>query len=349
MLRVELLEKLERVAPALSNNDLVPILSHFWFKGDSLLAYNDQIAISTRFVANFLGAVPDTIISLLSASRAKDVEFIDVKESSLTLKAASSKLKLPYMDVKATEIFTMPTPDPKKALPVDVNAFLAAVEICMGSLKEDTSMPDSLGITVVYKDKGFDLYATNDATISYARVKAKQEMDDYRVVISGNFCRQMLALAKLDGKKHLEINDDYSLFHSGDSVLFGRLIDVPRPLDFESVIEGSFPQKEHKNLVSVPSKLQLILDRAVIITDSKTESPKTLISVKDGIAKFFSRSEKGEVNDHMQLEEHHPDVELSIDPRLFKAGYGTFDKMLLAETCLVMAKGSSLYLVSASH
>ena len=75
MLRTELVEKLERVAPALSGNNLVPVLSHFWFRDNALLCYNDQIAIATKLISNFEGAVSDTLTSLLSASRAKDVEF----------------------------------------------------------------------------------------------------------------------------------------------------------------------------------------------------------------------------------------------------------------------------------
>lgn len=349
MLRTDLLEKLERVAPALSTNNLVPILQHFWFKENELICYNDQIAIQTTLKSGFAGAVPATLTSLLSVSRAKEVEFIDSSNGTLTVKAASSRFKLPFLDEKATEIFTMPLPT-KDALPVDMNSFLSAIESCTRSLKEDTSMPDSLGITIVYNDKGFDLYATNDATISYARVKTKQELKEFRVVISGEFCRQMLNLAKLDGTKHLEIHDTYSLFKCGENVLFGRLVDVQRPLDFDAVIDSSFPASAEKQLVSIPSKLELILDRAIVITDSKQDRPKTDITIKDGIAKFFSQSvDRGEVHDQVQLEVHHPDVSVSIDPRLFKAGWGAYDKMVLTKNCLVMSKGASLYLVSASH
>lgn len=350
MLRTDLIEKLERVAPALSSNNLVPVLSHYWFLNDLLCCYNDHIAIETKLKSDFYGAVPATLSQLLSVSRAKEVEFVDAAKGQLTVKAASSKFKLPYLEEKAMDIFVMPHPQLKDALPIDINQFLEAVELCARSLKEDTSMPDSLGITLAYNDKGIDLYATNDATISYARVKTKQEMKDFRVVISGPFCRAMLSLAKLDGSKHLEIHKDYSLFECGDNILFGRLVDVQRPLDFDAVIEQSFPQSAEKNLVSIPTKLELILDRAIVITESKQDRPKTSIEIKDGIAKFFSQSiDRGEVRDSMQVEAHHPEVSVSVDPRLFKNGYGAFDRFLLTERCLVMAKGSNLYLVSASH
>ena len=349
MNRSELLAKLERVAPALSSNNLVPILQHFWFRDNMLLCYNDHIALQTSLKTDFVGAIPSTLVSLLSVSRAKEVELVLDKTGELTVKAASSRFKLPYMTVKAAEIFAMPEPT-KEALPVDMAAFIEAVEACSRSLKEDTSMPDSLGVTMIYNNKGLDLYATNDATISYARVKTKQELKDFRVVVSGEFCRQMLTLAKLDGAKHLEIHDDYSLFTCGDNTLFGRLVDVQRPLDFDSVIESSFPVAAEKQLVTIPSKLELILDRAIVITDSKQDRPKTDINIKDGVAKFFSQSpDKGEVHDSMQVEQHHPDVSVSVDPRLFKAGYGFFTHMLITENCLIMSKGSNLYLVSASH
>lgn len=366
MNRVSLLECLERVKPALSNNNLVPVLSHFWFKDDTVSAYNDQIAISTKLKSDFAGAVPDTLISLLTVSRAKEVEFFvgedsagkKLPEGQLLVSAASSKLKLPFLEEKATEIFKMPKPDRDLALPIDMKLFLDAIDSCTRSLREDTSMPDSLGITVGFAPNHLDFYATNDSTISYAKIKTNRAVvqirkDDpsphgMRVVLSGNFCRQMLTLSKLSDKSHIEIHDGYSLFECGDTVLFGRLVDVPRPLDFDSVIEQSFPKAMEKNLVAIPSKLELILDRSVIITESKTERSKTAITVKDGIAKFLSKSEKGEVRDSVQLEDAHPDVSVNIDPRLFKNGWGFFDKFVLTEQCLIMSKGSSLYLVSAS-
>lgn len=364
MNRIDLVSKLDLVAPALSSIDLVPVLKHFWFTGESLLCYNDQIAIKTKLKSDFVGAVPDTLTSLLSVSRAKDVDFFVGKdadgkglpEGQLLVKAASSKFKLPFLPEETTKIFEMPKPDPTKALLVDMKEFLEAIDSCTRSLKEDTSMPDSLGITLVIGIGILDLYATNDATISHASIKlrnnvtAKDERvaNAKRIVISGNFCRQMLTLAKSDGKKHIELHDDYSLFQCGEDVLFGKLVDVPRPLDFDSVINSTFPAELHKNLVAIPSKLQLMLDRAVIITESKTERSKTAITIKDGIARFFSKSEKGEVRDNVQLEEMQPDVSVSIDPRLFKNGFGHFDKMCLTENCLIMSKGASLYLVSAS-
>jgi len=344
MNRENLLEKLELVKPALAKNDLVKVLKHFWFYEDALIAYNDQIAIQTKLASNFKGAIPDTLVALVKASRAKDIEFSEVVKGQLVIKAASGKFKLPFLPEEETHIFDMPEPDPdRNKLPLDMETFLEAVESCMRSLKEDPSMPDSLGITVIFEEKALKLYATNDATISYSQVSTPELVScGTRVVLSGSFCRQMLSIAKLEGKKHVEIREDYSLFQCGDVVLFGRLVDVPKPLDFDAVVLSSFPKEAKKNLVSVPTKLELMLDRACVIGD------KTSIVVEGGIAKFLSKSDKGEVRDSVQLEPNHPDVSIDINPRLFRNGYGHFDKMLMTENCLVMFNGTNLYLVSAS-
>lgn len=359
MNRVDFLDKLKLVAPALSDNTLVPVLNHFWFRGDRLLAYNDQIALSTPCKIDFKGAVPgSTLISLLSASRAKDVEFLVGKdangnklpEGQLLIKAASSRLKLPYLEEEATTLFDMPQPSQKDALNASMKDFLFGVETCLRSVQENTAIPDSLGITVLPRNKQLDLYATNDSTISHVciELKAVPILKD-RVVLSGAFCRQMVALAALSDKNQLEIHDDYSLFKSGDNLLFGRLVNVPKPLDFSASIESHYPVGSEDSLVAIPSKLQLVLERAIIITDSKTERSRTSIVIKDGKASFYSKSEKGEVRDSVLLEASHPDVEITIEPKLLKSGYGFFERMLFTETCAIMTKDNALYLIAAAQ
>lgn len=350
MNREDLIEKLELVSPALSKINLVPVLQHYWFYPNHIVAFNDQIAIEVKFASGFSGAVPNTLLSLLTASKADKVDFKVPKKGTLEIKAASSKFKLPFLDTDDTNIFVMPDPDKSKALSIDINKFLEAMTMVMRSLKENPSMPDSLGVTLSFIDPSISLFATNDATISFAWVDAgSSDRKPFRAVLSGAFCRQMLALSKLEGEKHLEIHSDYSLFVCGEVVLFGRLVDVPKPLDFDAVIEQAFPIVREKELVSVPSKLELILDRSIIITDKDNSVME--IHVEDGIANFLSKSAaKGEVRDHMQMEEHHPDVSINIDPRLFKHGFGHYNKMLLTERCLVMVNDDHfLYLVSATQ
>ena len=65
------------VAPALSDKELIPVLTHFWFSGDKVMAFNDQIAIEVELKTNFTGAVPGrTLLEFLEKSESsKEVKF----------------------------------------------------------------------------------------------------------------------------------------------------------------------------------------------------------------------------------------------------------------------------------
>jgi DNA polymerase III sliding clamp (beta) subunit (PCNA family) len=347
MHRQELIDKLELVQPALSKTNLVPILQNFWFKNDHIIAYNDSIAIKVGMKSGFEGAVPPTLWSLLSASKATEVEFKVQKKGTLEVKAASSKFKIPFLEDTETWIFEMPKADKEHALQVDIVKFLAALSLVMRSSKENIMKPEYLGVTVQVTGQDLSLFATCGATLSFAWTHVAGDSDDFKVVLSPSFCKQMLSISKLEGEKHLEIHGDYSLFQCGDVVLFGRLVEVQKPLDFDGVIDSVFPKEMEKDLVSIPSKLELILDRSIVVADKKAVME---IQVENGKASFFSKSDKGEVRDNLTMEEHHPDVSVNIDPRLFRHGYGFHTKMLLTEKGLVMVdKDHNLYLVSASQ
>lgn len=348
MNRIELLDKLLVISPALASNDMITIMTHFWFNGTHVMAYNDQIAIQVPCKTDFTGAVPgNVLLDLLKASRAKDVE-LTVVDDNLSIKAASSRFKLGLLPPEQF-IFDMPKPS-KNSLPVNTKLFLDRIENCMRSVSGDTSVPDQLGITLLDDQESISLFATNGSTVStsYIKTTGKVPFED-RVILSTVFCQQMLRLAKDHSKAlQLEVQDDFSLLTYGTTALFGRLIESEKPLNFEDIMKRHFTEADKKQLISIPTKLKLILDRAVIITDAKVDQTKTVVTVRDGRMRFSSKSDRGEVFDSMQIEDQQPEVSIKVDPRLLKNGYGFFDHMLVTETCVVMVKEDMTYLVAVS-
>jgi len=353
MNRKDLVDKLEQVAPALSGNDLIPILTHFWFTGEHVLAYNDQIAISAPCKVDFEGAVPGmTLLNLLKASRAKDVEFVVGKDdkNELTIKAASSRFKLgllPYRDFE--EVFVMPKPgkDPEA---LSTKSFLSCIDCCMRSVSIDTSVPDQLGITLIPDGKDLLFYSTDDRTLSHARLAVKGGTSlKQRVILSSHFCRQVLNLVNDAKPLHLEIHKDHALLMgAGGTLLFGKLVHSEKPLNFNSILDHNFPEGSENKLVTIPTKLELILERAVIVASASVEPVRTHINVQGGVVRFSTVSARGEVHDTLQIEGKHKDVEIKVDAKLLKNGYGQFDQMLLTSSCFVMVNEDVLYLVAAS-
>ena len=347
--RKDLVSKLERVAPALAGNDLVPVLSHFAFRGDEVVAHNDQIAISVPCKTDFEGCIQGkTFLELMNASKALQIEFDD-KPEELVVIAASSRMTLPMFPLaQFDEIFTLPEQRKRDELPVDTKAFLAAIDCCMRSVSLDTSVPDQLGVTMIVDGKDLLLFSTDNATMSHAVVKLKGKPDWKRAILSAAFCKEMLSLADKAKALHLEIHTDkgYSMLVNTTSTLWGKLIESSKPVSFIDTFEDMCPADANKIMVEIPKKLQGIVERACIISAINVESVRTQITVSNGgKAKFRTTTKRGSVTDTLGMDGKHYNVELAVDPKLLKRGWGAFERMLITKRCFIMATKSTYYLV----
>jgi DNA polymerase III sliding clamp (beta) subunit (PCNA family) len=350
--RLELLEKLNRVAPALSDKELIPVLTHLWFQGSTVMAFNDQIAIQTRLQTDFTGAVPGKILlELLTASRAPNVSFT-VKDDGDTLLVQAKQTKISLKLLPADKfIFEMPKPTNggKGELPGDKD-FLPAIECCMQSISNDTSIPDQLGLTIIPNGTDLQLYTVNNMTLNHAKVKGTLPG---RVILSKPFCQQLLELTKNATSFRLLIQPDHAMatFDNGQTRLFGRLIDSSHPVDFDALMKAHLPDRKLE-LFAIPTSLKLVLQRALVITETKMEETKSLIQVKDGVMSITSKSAKGELVDTVQDQNaklgNHPDISVRLNPRLLKNGL-QYDKLLVTESCAIMTKKNMVYLISASN
>lgn len=339
MNREQLLEKLELVKPALSKSKLVPVFQNFWFlETEKLVAYNGEVAISTDLDSGVHCAVSPTLVDLLASSKAQTVEVIWGPKSDLVIKADDSKFKVAYLTLPEglLEIPVMGTP-----LPVDIGELARAIQFCMPSLGEDPALPDSMGLTIVGDGHYLDLYATDNETIVYSVVVMPDKVPDFKAVLPALFCKELVAFSKLEGSKYLEITSDYALFICEQCRLYGQLIKVKNPLDFASIIDAAQDDCFYDLMILIPDGILPILNRAIAIKGTSTQ-----ITIEDGQASFFTVSERGEVRDQMRMDGH-PDVDVRIDPRLFKRGL-KMSSMLLTKQFLIMTDKNDVYLVSAA-
>jgi DNA polymerase III sliding clamp (beta) subunit (PCNA family) len=352
MERAALLEQLEIVEPALSDSDLIPVLTNFWFDGERVMAYNDQIAISVPCKTEFHGAVPGKILlDMLRASQAKTIEVV-AEDDSLNIRAGSARIKLGLLP-PSQFLFDMPAP-PKsdEGIPLATQDLKPALECCMMSVSNDTSVPDYLGITIMPRDKDLLFYATNGHTISRAKLNSSRNPFTFpRAILSGKFVAQLLRLVGRGARGNLVIASDHSIAQVGSVTLFGRLIESSKPLPLEDTYSHHVPANVHNQLYQIPSALRLILERAVIITDGATDQTSTQVTVKNGTdgkrrMVFKSQSQRGEITDRMEVTDQQPDVEAQFRAKLVKTGIGSFDKMLVTEQCLIMSRDQFNYLVA---
>jgi hypothetical protein len=359
MLRADLLDKLGKIAPALATKSTMSwerlhVLNCVWFTGKTALCYNGHISISVPLKTWFKGAVVGKVlIQLLRKLRAEEVDFIP-SDKYLQIRAESTKITLDLMPPSAFR-HEQPTPT-GRSLRISIDDFAKGIAICMNSVSNDTTDLNRLGVTVIAKDKLLLLFSTNGKSISNAKVKLSGLATFKRVVISGDFCRQFLALTKHDDDGKLEINEKYSLYATPQgTVLYGWNIKVKQPYRYEEVFQDYFPSHMRDQLVPIPSRLKGILKRALLVTDFPHDKTLTTVTVRDGRVsgrvRFVSKSGSRDVEmiDFMNIEGSPTNAAIVLDCKHLMVAIDRFDKMLITDACFVMAKGDMVYLVATEN
>lgn len=347
MKRTDLVVKLKRVEPALSKNPIVPMLTQFWFTGEQLMAYNDQIALAVPLQTDFKGAVSDKLLHLLEASHFEDLELV-VEDNILLVKRPNGRAVIKLALTAPDFLFTMPRPG--RAFR-NTPRLIQAIEHCLMSVGTDTSKSEYLGVTVVPENDRFGIYSTDGNTISRARIKGEGSPLP-RAILPGEFCRQMVSLAGTGDEQSSysftiaqRDQEQFGLFVMEDTVLYGRVIATNSPLNFAGILANLIPSRA-EDLVAIPEQFGGAVERACIVCDA--DRGHTMIKVGDGKIQLRSQSEgEADVEDVLPISRDHPAVSIKVEPKLLKRA-SAFESLLIRETCVVMAKGSRLYLIACS-
>lgn len=353
MNRLELLEKIEAVEPAIAAKQTIPILAHLWFTGRHIMAYNDGIAISATMRTDFKAAVPTLLIKLLRASMATEIDISLKQNGGIQVKAASAKMSVPtYPPDNFESIFKMPeikASDSGKIVVEGTTESLKEFFDAMGYAAEcvasDATVPEQLGVTLVPAGKtAMSLYATNEKCLFYTRIKIKNPLAK-RLTLSAEFVKQMLALRKRADTCSLYIHDNSAVFKAGTYMLFGKLIFSDRPLDFDGVLKQHFPDLGNKPKMSeVPAKLRMVLERASIVLGSDNDTEAT---AKDGKISFLSKHGDNQVWDVM-LAKNQADLKIKFSPTVAKLAMDAeLDQMRFTEKCVIFTNGELVLLVTA--
>lgn len=349
MKRADLLDKVETVAPALANNDILPVMKHLWFTGDDVMAYNGHVAISVPCRTEFVGAVPGILfINMLKALSSKEIEFED-DGKTLHLRGGSSRVKLGTLGKRDfVSMFTMP-PGPKEALGCDADKFLAAIDLCVRSLSIDTSVPDQLGITLIPGKRHMAFYATNGSTLSRGEVSLKGDSPwPRRAILPALFCKQLLSFVPKHDKLRLSVNEKFAMYARPDGLrMVGNLVESEKPLSFGDTFDELHPAVSDDRLYPIAEKMANVIERACIISSSETKAVQMRVTVAKGKATFNTKTPLHGITDTMDMPSKQPDVALMVDPKWIKVGLDAFSRMLLTPRCFIMESKAGFYLVSA--
>lgn len=333
MNRAELVKTLELVKPALDNKNLVPIFQCFTFVPGSVTAYNDTIAISGPCDLEETCAIHGgTLLGLLSNHSAEEVE-IELEDQNALVKAGKSVIKIPF-EPEENFLFEEPADKWELKVPFTISLF-EAMELCLGTVSTDETQPALHGITFT----GNCLYSCNGDTITKAQVSVKTPK---RYLMPTPFCEAVSKLWSSLGmaKGMLQFSKDWVYANFEDWAVYGRVLEVKDPIDFDALIKRTVKTKTPTQ--AVPEGLDEALSRARVLADP--ESQKTRITISKGKMRLLTETQMGEVADELPFKGH-PDIVANVNAAYIHKALQRCDQLAIHDNCTVLEKGDDVLLL----
>lgn len=336
--RTQLINTLKKVAPALSDKDMVPVFSCFCFTGKKVYAFDDTVMLATKLDIGLKGGVRGkALLAWLGATKRKDVS-IDLYEDGVVFKAANAKFTQPYTP---EEDFLFDTKELKrKGVPMDPTEFFTAVERCSLSIGTDASKTHMTGITVEIMDGHATFFSTDNSSASMYELACDEA--DTRTILPPRFCS--LFLSRRVAPTEVVLHADFVRCKYPDgTVLYGRTLlgEDASTDEYRSVFEGIGNPK----FVAIPKSLNAALDRARVPLEGTTGLASTF-SVAGKRLTINTETPMGDARDVLPFK--HSDVEVEAPPEIIQRALGHVSTMAIVEgRCLALqAEDGYTYLVA---
>jgi DNA polymerase III sliding clamp (beta) subunit (PCNA family) len=344
MNRKDFLNTLELVAPALAQDNMVPIFQNFCFKEGTVYAWRDNLGIIAPCpVTDEFAVHGKTLIDLIRASSAKELDITLTEENAL-LVSGRSKVKLPY---STSGDFLFEEPEKEKwdaILEIDHN-LLRGLELCLVTSSVDNTMPAFMGVSFVGGLTGSHFYSCDGDAISQYSLAVNAKHVQY--TMPNAFCEALLRIVDKTGHKfgHLYINGQWVVAEMANAYrIFGRIIENPEPMNFDKEMKRII--KKAPDYIDIPSTLAQALNRARVI--GETENKATDVKFDGRKLILTTDTHMGVVRDVLAIAGNHPSLEAKVSAKLMSRAISITDEFAMQEDCTTYRHGDSFLLVMAN-
>lgn len=340
--RIKLLSILKNAQKFLHSQDFIPILQHFCFDDDTVLAYNDEQAIEYKFKSGIRNSLPGNLLIKLLSTLESDIEF-KVSKDKILVKSNNSEIKLPSLD-KSEYIFNFPELENKKGFVLS-SEILSGLQKCLST--SSSSGLQKVGITCNLNKNSLIFYATDNATISkYETTVNNEDNLEFNLIIPVLFCETLISLYQ--EYKKVTLYFDYSsavVTLDDDCRLFTRLYDSSNALNFENAIKESVPNLKNVLFSETPIGWEKALNRAILVYKS---DESTLFNVAGTKLKMNTQSSLGKADDLLSIAFDFGSFSFKADPTLIVKALKVCDKVSYQPNILIFKDNTDnlLHLIS---
>jgi len=355
MNKKDLIVKLNHAKPFLMSQDFIPILTHFCFDNDNVVAYNDIAGISISMESELNCAVPGSLmLKMLGTMTAETIRVEMPNERNITLLSGKTKLRLPILAPEEF-VFEIPNVDELQSIQVPKD-FLVGLKKCLISVGIDPSHPEQTGITWSLEKDKITIFSTDNKSISsyYSEVAVDIE-EPLKLITPAFFCNQIIDLAEYyaDNMDEITLHFDESvvvaeLGENSSCKIFSRLINAANLMDYDEIIAGMIKGIEDDAFVPAPLELEPTLERAsVLLTTGDITTSEVTINNMEVI--FNTESPFGKAVDTIGFPNDLGSFRFEVNPALLQRGFKVSNTIAIAPKLIVMKDSGSTFIQLISH
>ena len=256
-----------------------------------------------------LGLHGTTLLGVLSASRAEDIEF-KVKGAVATITGAG-RIELPVLNAEDF-IFTIPDEEPimSATLGTDIRN---AIELCLISVAEDSLRPEFNGVTLRIGKGGTVLFSTDNSTLTRAEPKGVKvpSRKEAALVLPKVAADLILKLLPADGTAKLHIGEKLAIVEFGGNpevTLITKLLGTP-----STKLDDVFKQHAGGESCALPEGLDAEIAKARVLTSRDSLKECTLVAEK-GTLTVSVDATLGKMKSVLKLADKKLDGQVCVNP-----------------------------------
>jgi DNA polymerase III sliding clamp (beta) subunit (PCNA family) len=289
--RAQLLDALTFVSGALSQRELIPILSAFCFDADlgMVVCFDDTVTMCSKCpdLGGFHGGLSGSVVlPWIKSQRGESIKFT-YDDATVTLTCGRSTIKVPVLPASDFQ-FQIPEADPKYKAKDEEGSFLSALRFANASAGTDPAHSWRLGVTLDFFKGGCELLSSDNMTVSTTECGLQSVgLLNSSVVLPGPFLSAVLS-AKQAPVEWIFALDQVGAIYP-DRGIYCRALGLGSPHKHRAVLEGF----QWKTFCKIPEDLKSALSDASLVFLSKEEDVVSLIVSKETLT-VYAKTDRGE-------------------------------------------------------
>lgn len=338
--RISTLEVVTSVAPALSDNDLVPAFGCFFFRKGRLCAYNNAIGMSAPFDFPVKAGGVDGKLMLRFLKSASGLE-VNAKDNDGDLQLSCGRSRMKLRIVPKSE-FSFRTPKMRNSSIIRLDddqctvmqSAMARTAISAGI---DPTRPDTLGVLLEFTDHGVLMYATDNYTAAASVVEVPVPME----LVGKTLSIPPEAVKTLTGVpsslfSSITVDTGWMLFRDPSGLeLFSRTIRQDGASMYHEAFMGE-RMTEDAGWLTITDELAPAFARAGFLV---SDSVFTSVTIKKGRMILKTRARGSDIHDEVKLEGKGCNGHLMVNPLSVSRCLDHVDQMKLISGLGLVFKG----------